>query len=86
MSLTKMSGRKWEREFRAQVEPQIRSGSSQVVAQLRDKSRGAAHGRVPEAVRIMAEHGYRLVQSDLQPLPTSAFALKAGWGLLTFER
>ena len=85
MGLLKQSARKWEKEFRSQVEPQVRAGSTQVVAQLRDKSRGAAHGHMPDAVRIMAEYGYRLAQSDLQPLP-GGLGIAAGWGTLTFER
>ncbi|HZA77427.1 MAG TPA: hypothetical protein VE623_13680 [Acidimicrobiales bacterium] len=40
---------------------------------------------MPDAVRIMAEYGYRLAQSDLQPLP-GGLGIAAGWGTLTFER
>lgn len=84
MGLSKLSDKKWRAEFDKQLAPQLESGADIIVLQASDKTRVSALNRVPEIVRIMAEHGFKLKQTDNTPLA-------GGWSrftgaMLTFER
>ena len=84
MGVFSQSGKSWEKEFRAQVKSQVGAAIPVVVVQVRDKTRNAALAHVPDAIRIMAEHGYTLRQTDNIPLGTGFSRVIAA--LLTFER
>ena len=90
MGLFKMRRSYWEWDFRRQVVPQLESGSSRITVDLRERTSGAAHGRVVDAERIMSQQGYELVRSDIEPIgdpvPGMMMRLIATWGTLTFGR
>jgi len=84
MGLFSQSGKSWEKEFRAQIKSQVDAAMPTVVVQVRDKTRNAALAHIPDAIRIMAEHGYTLRQTDNVPLGTGLSRVIGA--LLTFER
>lgn len=83
MGVFSQSGRSWEKEFRAQIQSQVDAAMPTVVVQMRDKSRNAALGHIPDAIRIMGEHGYVLSQTEVVPLGTGVSRVIGA--LLTFE-
>jgi hypothetical protein len=80
----------WEWDFRRQVVPQLESGSPRIIVDLRERTSGAAHGRVNDAERIMSQQGYKLVESEFEPIgdpiPGMMMRFVATWGTLTFGR
>ena len=84
MGVFSQSGKSWEKEFRAQIKSQVDAAMPTVVVQVRDKTRNAALAHIPDAIRIMAEYGYTLKQTDNVPVGTGVRRVTAA--LLTFER
>ncbi len=76
---TAVSDEKWEADFRSQIDPQLAIGAAQIVVEVRDKSKKAAQKRLPEYIKVMADHGYKLTQTDMHRT-----GLTSSWGELTF--
>ena len=78
---TAASDEKWEADFRSQIDPQLAIGAAQIVVEVRDKSKKAAQKRLPEYIKVMADHGYKLTQTDMHRT-----GLTSSWGLTFVPR